>query len=97
MPHSTPFDDIFAWRESRFVVSGSDDEMIQIHHVSVAAATGGGGASCAGGTPRLRCLHYARGSGIVRIECLHDTPLMLAEVTLTLVLSPYYDFGAKCF
>ncbi|CAN0181465.1 unnamed protein product [Scytosiphon promiscuus] len=77
-----------AFHGKRFVVSGSDDEMIQIHHVSVRAAAGGdagGGGSrvvcCAGGTPRLRCLHYARGSGIVRVECLQEIPLMFAEDT----------------
>lgn len=71
----------------RFLVSGSADEMLQIHHVSIAAGAdaaggdgGGRGRCCTGGTPRLRCLHDARGSGIVRVACLRAAPLVFAEV-----------------
>lgn len=56
--------------------------MLQIHHLSAAEAGGGGGCG-AGGTPRLRCLYDARGSGIVRVTCLREAPLVFAEVSMT--------------
>ncbi|CBJ32465.1 hypothetical protein Esi_0341_0015 [Ectocarpus siliculosus] len=71
-----------AFHGKRFLVSGSDDEMIQIHHLTVADPTGAGGdRRCVGGTPRLRCLHDARGSGIVRLACFREMPLAVAEDT----------------
>ncbi|CAN0455237.1 unnamed protein product, partial [Ectocarpus sp. 12 AP-2014] len=71
-----------AFHGKRFLVSGSDDEMIQIHHLTVADPTGAGGdRCCVGGTPRLRCLHDARGSGIVRLACFREIPLAVAEDT----------------
>ncbi|CAM9561233.1 unnamed protein product [Ectocarpus sp. 4 AP-2014] len=71
-----------AFHGKRFLVSGSDDEMIQIHHFTVADPTGAGGdRCCVGGTPRLRCLHDARGSGIVRLACFREMPLAVAEDT----------------
>lgn len=64
-----------------FLVSGSDDKMIQIHHFTVADPTGADGdRCCVGGTPRLRCLHDARGNGIVRLACFREMPLAVAEV-----------------
>lgn len=51
---------------------------------AVAAVGDGGGRGrgtcCTGGTPRLRCLHDARGSGIVRVACFREAPLAFAEV-----------------
>ena len=64
----------------RFLVSGSVDEMLQIHHITVGRGGGGGEGCCPGGTPRLRCLHDARGSGIVRVACFQEVPLAFAEV-----------------
>ncbi|CAB1115849.1 unnamed protein product [Ectocarpus sp. CCAP 1310/34] len=71
-----------AFHGKKFLVSGSDDEMIQVHHFTVADPTGAGGdRCCVGGTPRLRCLHDARGSGIVRLACFREMPLAVAEDT----------------
>lgn len=67
----------------RFLVSGSADEMLQIHHITAAATGGGGAGYCNGGTPRLRCLHDARGGEMVRIACLREAPLAFAEVNMT--------------
>lgn len=54
----------------RFLFSGSDDEMVHIHYIK----NGDGGGTT------VRCLHDARGSGIVRVACLQSTPLAFAEV-----------------
>ncbi|CAM9626535.1 unnamed protein product [Ectocarpus fasciculatus] len=70
-----------AFHGKRFLVSGSDDEMVQIHHFTVADPKAGGDRCCVGGTPRLRCLHDARGSGIVQLACFREMPLAVAEDT----------------
>lgn len=44
--------------------------MVHIHSIK---NEGGGGTT-------VRCLHDARGSGIVRVACLQSTPLAFAEV-----------------
>lgn len=71
--------------ETRFLVSGSDDEMLHIHDLAALPGVqrGGGGERGGSGVPCLRCLHDARGSGIVRVACLQQTPLAFAEVNKT--------------
>lgn len=54
--------------------------MLQIHHIAAAPYGGVGGSCCGGGTPRLRCLHDARGGEIVRAACLREAALVFAEV-----------------
>lgn len=55
----------------RYLFSGSDDEMVHIHDIRSQRNSG---------ATLVRCLHDARGSGIVRVACLQETPLALAEV-----------------
>lgn len=63
--------------------------MIHIHDITASPPThsgyGGGGVrwSCTA----LRCLHDARGSGIVRVNCLNQTPLTFVEVRCRLKLT----------
>lgn len=65
--------------------------MIHIHHI--AGDTEGFGSSSSSssnnGTVSLRCLHGARGSGIVRVACLQETPLAFAQVTI-------HKYGTTC-
>lgn len=65
---------------SRFLVSGSDDEMIHIHDITVSMISPAGRTEREHEAAPLRCLHDARGSGIVRVACLNESPLTLAEV-----------------
>lgn len=55
----------------RYVFSGSDDEMVHIYDICSQRNSG---------ATLVRCLHDARGSGIVRVACLQETPLAFAEV-----------------
>ena len=70
----------------RFLFSGSADEMVQIHHIARttesfrSSSSSGSSSSAGGGIVSLRCLHGARGSGIVRVACLQETPLAFAQV-----------------
>ncbi|CAM9190079.1 unnamed protein product, partial [Sphacelaria rigidula] len=72
-----------AFHRRRFLVSGSEDEMIHIHDISSSPPTHSSDDSSGNrrSLPALHCLHDARDSGIVQVVCLDQTPLTFAQDT----------------